>query len=178
MYLRGIFPVIGLKSTVVHYVRLEREKGESKYPPLLISYNHKDAAFVDHLESYLEANGVDYWRDIRDAPAGRLDKIVQGEIARRVVLMVFSQNSVKSDWVEYEGQKAREVEKEQGRDALCPITIDDAWESAKWSPVLMNQIQQYHVVDFSDWKKKASMERQFDRLLAGLVRNYKMRDYD
>ena len=32
LFLRGIFPLIGYKSSIVYYERGEREKGESKYP--------------------------------------------------------------------------------------------------------------------------------------------------
>lgn len=157
---------------------LNKRVRKSKYPKILISYNHKDTPFVDYLEPYLNANGIDFWRDVHNAPAGRLDKTIRREMEDRVVLLIFSKNSVQSDWVEYEIQNARNLEKEQDRDVMCPITIDDAWQLAKWSPILMNQIHRYHVMDFAKWEDKGFMERQFDRLLEGLERNYKNENYD
>ena len=145
----------------------------SKFPNLFISYNHQDAIFVDELEKYMAANGVYFWRDSRDAPVGRLDKIVLHEMENRVVLLVFSEKSVDSDWVEFEVQNARKLEKVQKRDVLCPITLDTAWKTADWSPILMNQIRKYHILNFSEWKNEVTMERQFEKLLNGLELFYK-----
>lgn len=150
-----------------------RNEKPIQFHNLFISYNHKDAPFADALEKYLDAKGIRFWRDVHDAPAGRLDKIVLREMKDRVVLLLFSKNSANSDWVEFEIENARKLEKEQGRDVLCPIAIDDAWQSCGWSPILINQIKKYHVLDFSNWEDAAMMERQFGKLLKGLDLFYK-----
>lgn len=53
------------------------------------------------------------------ATAGRLEKQIDHAIRHNlIVLVVLSENSVKSDWVEHEAHTARELEKETGRDVL------------------------------------------------------------
>ena len=84
------------------------------------------------------------------------------------VLLVLSENSVESDWVEWESAKARELEKELGRDVLCPVALDEAWKTCSWPGPLRRQIEDYHILDFSGWRDTATLERQFGKLLDGL----------
>lgn len=89
---------------------------------LFISYSHTDAVFVDRLEEYLNKKGIRFWRDVHHATSGRLVKIVDRAIRiNQTVLIVLSAESVKSDWVEHEVYRARKLEKEIGRDVLCPM---------------------------------------------------------
>ena len=39
------------------------------------------------------------------------------------VLLVLSENSLSSDWVEHEVRTARGLEKEMRRDVLCPVRV-------------------------------------------------------
>jgi hypothetical protein len=136
--------------------------------PLFISYSHADADFVNHLGQQLDSKGLRYWRDVRDATSGPLEHIVISEMRERTVLLVLSTTSVKSDWVEFEAQKARDFEKETGRHVLCPISLDDSWKTCKWSPVLRNQIEKYNILPFSDWSDPKKFDAVFARLLDGL----------
>ena len=159
-------------------IRYEMDEGRNENPlqfnNIFISYNHKDTPFADVLEKYFDAKGIRFWRDVHnDAPAGRLDKIILQEMKDRVVLLLLSKNSVNSNWVEFEIENARRLEKEVGRDMLCPIALDDTWQSSNWSPLLMNQIKKYNVLDFSNWEDMAIMEQQLEKLLEGLALFYK-----
>ncbi len=137
--------------------------------PLFISYNHEDGDFIDQLEKYLNKKGIRFWRDIHHATSGRLEKVVDRAIRHNpTFLLILSEHSVESDWVEYEVGKARELEKELKRDVLCPVSLDDAWETAPWSAVLMNQVKKYNILDFSAWQDESTFEAQFDKLLRGL----------
>ncbi len=51
---------------------------------------------------------------------------------------------------------------------LCPVSLDDAWKTASWSAVLMNQVKKYNILDFSAWENESTFEAQFDKLLRGL----------
>jgi len=141
---------------------------------LFISYSHNDVPFVDYLETWLDIKGIRFWRDIHDAPAGPLEEIVLNAIAdNQVVLLIFSKDSVKSDWVEFEITKARELEKKLDRHVICPIALDDSWKTAKWSGILMNQVKQYNILDFSDWRDELVFKKQFKKLIKGLDLFYK-----
>ena len=140
---------------------------------LFISYSHTNHEFVDALEPYLKNESIRFWRDTHDGIAGPMDKMVLRAMENRTVLLIFSEESINSDWVEFEVENARKLEKEYGRNVLCPIAIDTSWKDANWSPILMNQVKKYNVLDFSDWKNKQQMRGQFNRLLKGLDIFYK-----
>lgn len=142
--------------------------------PLFISYSHEDSIFVDEIEKNLDEKGIRFWRDIHHAPAGRLEKIVDRAMRKNpTVLLVLSEHSVKSDWVEHEARSARELEKELKRDVLCPVALDDAWKNCNWEARLREQIMKYNILDFSNWKDDAEFTRKFARLVEGLDLFYK-----
>lgn len=137
--------------------------------PLFISYSHADSSFVNKFEGYLNWKGIRFWRDTHHATAGRLEAQVDRAIRMNpTVLLVLSVHSVESDWVEHEVRLARRLEKETGRDVLCPIAIDDSWESCTWPERLREQVMEYHILDFSTWNDEASFQRMFLRLIEGL----------
>ncbi len=128
--------------------------------PLFISYSHADNKFVDEMEKYLDNKGIRFWRDIHDAPAGPLEKIVDRAMRLNpTVLLVLSKRSVKSDWVEHEAESARELEKELGRHVLCPVALDEAWKVCKWEQRLRRQIMKYNILDFSKWEDEGNLRR-------------------
>ena len=81
---------------------------------------------------------------------------------------MLSEESVESDWVEWEVRKARELEKKEKRDVLCPVALDDAWKTCSWPERLRVQIEEYNILDFSEWQDEAAMEQQFEKLIDGL----------
>jgi hypothetical protein len=89
------------------------------------------------------------------------------------VLLILSSESVKSDWVEHEARLARKLEKETGRDILCPVALEDSWKTCHWPERLREQIEEYNILDFSNWKDADSMQRMFTRLIEGLDLFYK-----
>ncbi len=136
---------------------------------LFISYTHADSAFVDALEKKLNEKGIRFWRDVHQATAGRLDKVIDRAIRLNpTVLLVLSEHSLKSDWVEDEANRARELEKTLARDVLCPIALDDSWRDCGWSRPLRTQISKYTVLPFHDWKDPAALDGMFRRLVEGL----------
>jgi len=142
--------------------------------PLFISYSHKDGEFIDAMEKQLDEKGIRFWRDVHDAIAGRLEKVVDRAIRQNpITLLVLSKNSVKSDWVEFEAKSARELEKELGRDVLCPVALDDSWKNCDWPGVLRQQIMDYNILDFSKWKDDVEMGKMFKKLIDGLDLFYK-----
>jgi hypothetical protein len=128
-----------------------------------------DSKFVGKIEEHLKKRKVLYWRDVHDTPAGPLKKIVIRAMRQNpTALLILLESSVNIDWVEYEAQKARELEKELKRHVLCPIALDESWKTCNWSGVLRNQIKKYNILDFSKWKDGSDFEKKFNRLLQGL----------
>jgi uncharacterized protein YjbI with pentapeptide repeats len=142
--------------------------------PLFISYSHTDKKFVDKLEKSLIAKGIRFWRDIHNMTAGKMETQIDHAIRQNpTVLLILSKNSMNSDWVLHEVRKARELEKELGRDALCPIALDDGWKSSRWPQRVMEQIMEYNILDFSKWEDETTFQVKFAKLLSGLDLFYK-----
>jgi hypothetical protein len=142
--------------------------------PLFISYSHGDGAFVDKLENHLNRKGIRFWRDIHEAKAGRLETQVDRAIHQAsTVLLILSEHSIRSDWVEHEVRTARAREKEMKRDVLCPVALDETWKNSRWPRRIMEQVTEYNILDFSDWKDDSKFENTFNRLIDGLELFYK-----
>ncbi len=142
--------------------------------PLFISYSHTDSAFVDKIEEYLNAKGIRFWRDVHHAIAGRLEKQIDRAIRHNpTVLVILSENSINSDWVQHEVRTVCELEKETGRDVLCPVALDDSWKDSPWPKRVMEQVMEYNILDFSGWKDDTEFEKLFKKLIDGLELFYK-----
>jgi uncharacterized protein YjbI with pentapeptide repeats len=142
--------------------------------PLFISYSRADTPFVEKLEPCFIEKGIRFWRDTHDMKSGRIEKQVDRAMRQNpTVILILSENSTRSDWVEHEARLARDLEKELGRDVLCPIALDDSWKSAKWPARLMEQIKEYNILDYSNWQDDKSFGQVFNKMIAGLDMFYK-----
>jgi hypothetical protein len=84
------------------------------------------------------------------------------------LLLILSENSVGSRWVEHEVLAATTKEYQQDRQGrvLFPIRLGDAVleTDALW----VNSICTRHIGDFTRWKEHASYQQAFNRLLRDL----------
>jgi uncharacterized protein YjbI with pentapeptide repeats len=137
--------------------------------PLFISYSSSDSAFVNKIEEKLRELGIRFWRDTHEMVAGRMETQIDQAIRHNpTLLLVLSEASVESDWVQHEARKARELEREIRRDVICPIALDGSWKTCNWPERLREQIREYHVLDFSSWRDEEFFVRQFEKLFRGL----------
>lgn len=83
------------------------------------------------------------------------------------LLLVLSETSVKSQWVQQEVETALAKEREQGRTVLFPIRLDDAAMQINtgWPAYLKNT---RNIGDFTHWKDHDSYQKAFARLLRDL----------
>ena len=72
-----------------------------------------------------------------------------------------------------EARSARELEKELGRDVLCPVALDYAWKDCKWPAMLREQIMEYNILDFSKWEDEEEFGKMFRKVVDGLDLFYK-----
>ena len=87
------------------------------------------------------------------------------------LLLVLSEDSIHSKWVEREIRKARKVERAEKRRKLFPITLTDYATLKKWECLdsdtgedLAEEVRKYHIPDFSNWKNHDAFEAAFARL--------------
>ncbi len=135
-----------------------------------ISYSSKDQEFAERLHADLQAKGVRVWFAPHDLPIGaRIRPAIDESIrVHDKLLLVLSEASVSSQWVEQEVETAFSREREQeGRTVLFPIRIDDAVMEIKsgWPALLKNT---RNVGDFTRWKDHDSYSKAFERLLRDL----------
>ena len=131
-----------------------------------ISYSTKDQEFSDRLHADLQNKGVRCWFAPHDLKIG--DKF-QEEIERSIrlyekLLIILSENSVNSPWVEREVQAAIEKEhRSPGDTVLFPIRLDDAvmHSDRAWAADIRRT---RHIGDFRKWKEHDSLKNAFERL--------------
>ena len=141
---------------------------------VFLSYARRNSAFVDRLHDVLQEKGASVWLDRHDLKAGPLQTQVDRALRQQdVVVLVLSRSSVRSDWVEHELRMARERERKERRDILCPVALDGSWKKRVQQDVLWEQLLKKNVLDFSKWQDDGAFAAQFAKLLDGLKLYYK-----
>jgi hypothetical protein len=134
-----------------------------------ISHSSKDQEFAERLRADLISKGVRCWFAPEDLKIGdRLRPAFDEAIRVHNKLMVLlSENSVKSPWVEKEVETAFEKEHQQNRTVLFPIRLDEAVMKTDeaWAADIRRT---RHIGDFRNWKDHDSYKKAFDRLLRDL----------
>jgi len=131
-----------------------------------ISYSHKDQDFAERLHADLKAKGVRCWftpQRLRISDKRR-PAIEQAIHARERVLLVLSDHSIDSPWMEKEVETALGKENKAGRRVLFPIRLDEAIMEIK-EPWADDIRRSRHIGDFSNWKDHDQYQRSFARLL-------------
>ena len=171
-FLRGC----GLPDLIIDNVNALRGDAIQFYSCFL-SHSSDDADFVDRLYSDLQNEGVRAYYAPHDLKGG--EKLhVQINEAIRVhdkLVLILSENSMESNWVEHEIREARQRERKEDRQELFPITLTSYGELQDWTLFdadegrdLAREVREYYIPDFSDWKDHDAYQEAFDRLLRDL----------
>jgi len=143
--------------------------GGIQYYSCFISYNSKDEEFAKRLHDDLQNNGVRCWFAPEDMKIGdQIRPTIDRQIRLRdKLLVILSDNSVKSEWVGDEVEGAIEEEQKGNRLVLFPIRLDDAVMNTRedWAAKIKRR---RHIGDFSNWQDKSSYQKAFERLLRDL----------
>lgn len=157
------------------------EAGEDM-PPVafyscFISYNNKDQEFAQRLYSRLRDAGLRVWFAPENVRSGvklleQVDRAIQ---MHDRLLLVLSETSLHSNWVQQEIRRARKFERESGRRKLFPIRLTDYETLQEWVCIdtatvedLAEEVRSYFIPDFSNWKSYDDFEKAFGRLLDDL----------
>jgi hypothetical protein len=143
--------------------------GSIQFYSCFISYSSKDEEFAARLHADLQANEIRCWFAPEDLKIGdklrpSLDEAIR---LHDKLLVVLSENSVRSTWVEKEVETAFEKEIQQNRTVLFPIRLDDSVMETKqaWAADIRRT---RYIGDFSGWKRHDPYKRAFERLLRDL----------
>jgi TIR domain/Pentapeptide repeats (8 copies) len=142
-----------------------------------VSYSSKDDPFARRLYMRMREAGLRVWFAAEDMKGG--DKL-RDQIDRAIqvhdrLLLVLSENSLQSKWVELEIRRARKVELRENRRKLFPIRLVSYEALQEWVCIdsttgedLAEEVRSYFIPDFSNWKNHDDFEQAFARLLADL----------
>ena len=146
-----------------------------KYYSTFISFSTEDMEFVERLHADLQDRGVRCWFAPKDMDYGaKMRPTIDLAIGQHEkLLLVLSKNSIGSQWVDQEVEKALEKERTNASDVekdnlvLFPINIDDNVFAANsgWASYIRNS---RNIGDFSEWKNYDSYKLSFQRLLCSL----------
>lgn len=167
LYQPGLSPK---QVTEITYNVCQLRKGNPiQYYSCFISYSSKDEEFTKQLYDDFQENGVRCWfapEDLKigDKFRGRIDDAIR---VHEKLLIILSENSIKSSWVEKEIESAFEKERKNGGTVLFPIRLDDGVMNTDQS-CAADIRRSRHIGDFSNWKDKEKYQKAFERLLKDL----------
>ena len=140
-----------------------------EYYSCFISYSSKDQDFAERLHSDLLIKGVRCWFAPEDMKIGDKirDRIDQSIRIHDKLLLILSDHSINSEWVEDEVEAAYEQERQRGKTVLFPIRLNPAvMDTDKaWASKLRRS---RHIGDFTKWKDHDAYQKAFDRLMRDL----------
>jgi uncharacterized protein YjbI with pentapeptide repeats len=140
-----------------------------RYHSCFISYSAGDDVFARGLHQDLQLRGVNAWFAAKDLPTGaKFRAVIDVEIkSRDRLLLILSERSITSAWVEKEVETAFEEERLQQRTILFPIRLDDSvfGTNTAWAADIRRT---RHIGDFTSWYDRPAYETALSRLLADL----------
>lgn len=148
------------------------------FQSVFISYSTADEAFAAELHEALTTAGVRAWFAPHDMkPGAKIHEQLREAIdTHDRLLLVVSEASMRSDWVNTELWRARQRERATGRRLLFPVRLVpwdrvQAWEAfdADSGRDLAREVREYFVPDFSGWRDEAAFGEQVRRLVDALV---------
>jgi TIR domain/Pentapeptide repeats (8 copies) len=164
-FLRGV----GLPDKFIEYLPSLLNQ-PIQYYSCFISYSSKDDEFAHRIHADLQNKGARCWFAPHDLPIGHkiidaLDAAIQ---LRDKVVLILSEHSISSDWVEDEVTKAFEEERKRGQIVLFPVSLDDAVMNTNeaWAAKLRPR----HIGDFRKWKDQHAYKQSLARVLRDLTK--------
>jgi hypothetical protein len=158
----------GVPSTFISYMRSLTSQS-IEYYTCFISYSSRDQTFAERLHIDLQSKGVRCWFAPEDLKIGAKIRPSIDESIRLYdkLLIVLSQHSVASQWVEQEVEAALAKERKENRIVLFPIRLDKAvMEIGGGWPALIRNTR--NIGDFTRWKRHDTYQKALDRLLHDL----------
>jgi len=139
------------------------------YHSSYISYASEDQVFAEKIYNDFQEKGVRCWfypEDMRigDKIRSTIDRSIQ---SHDKVLLILSEYSINSNWVEKEVETALEEENKRNQTVLFPIRLDQAIieTNQAWAADIRRT---RNIGDFTRWKDQGAYQAAFERLLRDL----------
>jgi|CXWL01.1.fsa_nt_gi uncharacterized protein YjbI with pentapeptide repeats len=164
-FLRGC----GVSNQFIEYLPSLVAGNVIQYYSCFISYSSSDEGFTKRLHVDLQDNGVRCWYAPEDMKIGaRIRPAIDQSIRiHDKLLIVLSENSIRSKWVEKEIETAFEKERKDDQVVLFPIRLDNAVMETNeaWAADIRRT---RNIGDFSNWKDHDSYQKSLKKLLESL----------
>jgi hypothetical protein len=176
-HLRRFLLASGCDAQEVAAMSEAADKLRPEYPRVFISYSSADEGFSRKLYDALATFGVDTWFAPENMHGGRkINEQLEQAIDRSdKIVLVLSENSLKSPWVAHEIQWAVTREVESGEQVLFPIRIVPFEVVRQWTLFdadlgrdVAKVVRQYFIPDFSAWQDVEALARCTERFLGDL----------
>lgn len=171
-FLRGC----GLPDLIIDNV--EALSGDAiQFYSCFISYSSENEDFAERLHADLQGEGVRCWFAPHDVQAGKKlhQQINEAIRVHDKLVLILSEASMESNWVEHEVRQARERERKEDRRVLFPIRLEPFESIEDWTLFdadegrdLAREVREYFIPDFSNWKDHDAYQEAFDRLVSDL----------
>jgi isopentenyl diphosphate isomerase/L-lactate dehydrogenase-like FMN-dependent dehydrogenase len=148
-----------------------------EYYSCFISYSTKDDEFARRLNERMKGEGLRVWFAPEEMKAGQKihEQLYDAIRYHDKLILVLSEASMNSNWVQSEIRRARKHEREDKRRKLFPISLAPFGDIQNWDLFeadegvdLAREIREYYIPDFSQWKDYDKFNTEFDKLLKAL----------
>lgn len=148
-----------------------------EYYSCFISYSTQDEDFARQLNARLKDNGLRVWFAPEEMKGGQKihEQLYEGIRLHDKLILVLSEASMNSTWVQTEIKRARKHERDEKRRKLFPISLVPFEQIKAWELFdgdegrdLAQEIREYYIPDFSQWKDYDRFTAEFDKLLKAL----------
>jgi uncharacterized protein YjbI with pentapeptide repeats len=141
----------------------------ARRPRVLVSFSQADAAFVADLRHRLTNLGLFSWIAPHESKGQVRDKqsklIISHDVA---LLLVISERSVRSDWVDHEARLAKKLERASDAPVLYPLALDDSWRVLRESGRALDDTPEERVFPFPNWTEGADIGAGVLKLVASI----------
>ncbi len=154
-----------------------------EYQSCSISYSSADEPFCRKLHDALQASGVRCWFSPEHIRWGeKLRQQIDAAIHQQErLLLVLTETSLQSPWVEYEIRRAIAREQKEQRRILFPLRLVDFDVLRDWTCFdddsgkdLAREVREFFIPDdFTNWEDNTAFAAAFERLLANLRQGYR-----
>jgi uncharacterized protein YjbI with pentapeptide repeats len=173
-FLRGC----GVPASLIEYIpSLIGALQPIQYYSCFISYSNANDEFARRLHGRMQQAGLRVWFAPHDLKGGRktYDQIDEAILVYDKLILVLSEASTASGWVETEIRRARKKERDRQTSVLFPIRLMAFDALQDWSLPdpdtghdIAVDIRRYFIPDFTDWKDHDAFEVAFANLLGAL----------
>lgn len=174
VFLRGC----GVPDALIEYLpSLLGSPDAIQFYSCFISHSSKDHEFCQRLQSRMRDKGLRVWFAPEDIEGGKKihDQVFNAIRFHDKLLLVLSEHSMDSEWVQTELRSALEREAREQRRVLFPIRLCSletikAWKcfNADTGKDMAREVREYHIPVFQNWKHQDEFEKAFKRLLSDL----------